>query len=62
VIIWHVLANHALYDELGGDYFHSRDTAAETRRHVNALRRRGHDVPSPQPPEHHDSGSGAARA
>ena len=44
VIIWHVLANHVAYDELGGDYFDQRDTAAETRRHVNALRRLGHDV------------------
>ena len=44
VIIWHVLANHVPYDELGGDYFDRRDTAAETRRHVAALRRLGHDV------------------
>ena len=44
VIIWHVLANNVAYDELGGDYFDRRDTAAETRRHVADLRRLGHDV------------------
>ena len=44
VIIWHVLANHVPYDELGADYFDHHDTAAETRRHVNALRRLGHNV------------------
>lgn len=44
VIIWHVLANGVPYDELGGDYFDQRDTTTETRRHVNALRRLGHDV------------------
>jgi len=44
VIIWHVLANGVPYDELGADYFDRRDTSAETRRHVNALRRLGHDV------------------
>ncbi len=44
VIVWHVLANAVAYDELGADYFDRRDTSAETRRHVNALRRLGHDV------------------
>jgi transposase len=44
VIVWHVLNGHVPYDELGGDYFDHHDTAAETRRHVNALRRLGHDV------------------
>jgi len=44
VIIWHVLANNVAYDELGGDYFDQRDTETETRRHVAALRRLGHDV------------------
>ena len=44
VIVWHVLANGVPYDELGADYFDRRDTTAETRRHVNALRRLGHDV------------------
>lgn len=44
VIIWHVLDGHVPYHELGGDYFDHRDTTAETRRHVNALRRLGHDV------------------
>jgi hypothetical protein len=32
------------YDELGGDYFERRHAAAGTRRHVNALRRLGHEV------------------
>jgi hypothetical protein len=44
VIIWHVVANHVPHDELGADYFDDRDAAAETCRHVNALRRLGHDV------------------
>ena len=44
VIIWHVLANNVGYDELGGDYFDRRDATVETRRHVAALRRLGHDV------------------
>ena len=44
VIIWHVLANGVPYDELGGDYFDQRDTTTEIHRHVNALRRLGHDV------------------
>ena len=44
VIIWHVLANSADYDELGADYFDRRDTTAEIRRHVTALQRLGHDV------------------
>jgi transposase len=44
VIIWHVLANQVPYDELGADYFDQRDITVETRRHVNALRRLGHDV------------------
>jgi transposase len=44
VIIWHVLNDHTPYDELGADYFDHSDTEAETRRHVNALRRLGHDV------------------
>jgi transposase len=44
VIVWHVLANGVPYDELGADFFDRRDTTAETRRHVNALRRLGHDV------------------
>ena len=44
VIIWHVLANNVAYDELGADYFDRRDSAADTRRHVAALRRLGHDV------------------
>ena len=44
VIIWHVLANDVPYHELGADYFDKRDEQAETRRHVAALRRLGHDV------------------
>ena len=44
VIIWHLLANDVDYHELGGDYFERRDQQAETRRHVAALRRLGHDV------------------
>lgn len=44
VIIWHVLANNVPYDELGADYFDRRDATVETRRHVAALRRLGHDV------------------
>ncbi len=44
VIIWHVLANGAAYHELGADYFDRHDQQAETRRHVAALRRLGHDV------------------
>jgi transposase len=44
VIVWHVLANGVPYDELGADFFDRRDTSAETCRHVNALRRLGHDV------------------
>jgi len=44
VIIWHVLANGVAYHELGADYFDHHDQQTETRRHVAALRRLGHDV------------------
>jgi transposase len=44
VIIWHVLANNADYNELGGDYFARRDTTTEIRRHVTALQRLGQTV------------------
>jgi transposase len=44
VITWHVLANNTPYHELGADYFDKRNEQAETRRHVAALRRLGHDV------------------
>lgn len=44
VIIWHVLANGTGYHELGADYFDKHDEQAQTRRHVAALRRLGHDV------------------
>jgi transposase len=44
VIIWHVLADNADYDELGGDYFARRDTTTEIRRHVAALQRLGQTV------------------
>jgi transposase len=44
VIIWHVLATGNDYHELGVDYFDRHDQQAETRRHVAALRRLGHDV------------------
>lgn len=45
VIIWHVLANEADYDELGADYFERRnDAAAQTRRLVRQLEKLGHDV------------------
>ena len=44
VIVWHVLANNADYDELGGDYFDRRDTTADIRRHVAALQRLGQHV------------------
>lgn len=44
VIIWHVLDKKVPYHELGADYFDRRNAEAETRRHVAALRRLGHDV------------------
>ena len=45
VIIWHLLANHADYHELGADHFdRGNDTAAQTRRLVAQLERLGHTV------------------
>ena len=45
VIIWHLLANHCDYEELGGDYFARRtDAEARTRYLVRQLHALGHQV------------------
>lgn len=45
VIIWHVLANHCHYEDLGGDYFARRsDAEARTRYLVRQLHALGHQV------------------
>ena len=59
VIIWHVLNDHAPYDELGGDYFDHRDDTA-ARRHVNAGSSSDTTSASPPQPDHHQSGSARA--
>jgi transposase len=45
VIVWHILATHTDYSELGADWFdRHNDTAAHTRRLVRQLERLGHRV------------------
>jgi transposase len=45
VIIWHVLANHCDYAELGGDYFERRNDAEARQRYlVRELQKLGHAV------------------
>jgi transposase len=45
VIIWHVLAGGAPYDEIGADYFTRRlDPDRETRRLIAKLEALGHQV------------------
>jgi len=51
VIIWHVLAGGAPYDELGTDYFTRRlDPEKETRRLIGKLEALGHQVTLRPPP------------
>ena len=41
---WHMLQTGELYPDLGGDYFHQRNTAGTTRRLIHQLEALGHTV------------------
>jgi transposase len=42
--VWHMLSTGEIYNDLGGDYFTSRDPERQTRRLVAQLERLGHAV------------------
>lgn len=44
VIIWHMITNGTVYEELGADYSARRDPDRDIRRHVKALQRHGYTV------------------
>lgn len=44
VIAWHLIANDVDYNELGGDFFQSRDADSARRRAFAQLERLGHKV------------------